>query len=139
MEESTETSCRTNCWHHSAWRQEAQGTEGGCDKSRKESSVSATVLSIPRVFSAQDILYPPSNNCKSIRFQSFLIRSSPGRLFLSFFFPSVIIWRFQKIGEELSPHIFSISVPKHSRFDVLVKWVMRSALHFCAWTSSGTK
>lgn len=50
---------------------------------------------------------------KSIRFQSCFIRPGLGGLF-----SSIIIWTLQKIGEELSPHIFSITVPKHSRFDV---------------------
>lgn len=63
--------------------------------------------------SFQDILYPLSNNTKSIRFQSCFIR--PG---LGGFFSSIIIWTLQTIGEELSPHIFSITVPKQSWFDV---------------------
>lgn len=87
------------------------GAEGCCDKSRKESSVSAAVLT-----PSQDILYPPSNDPKSIRFQSFFIRPGlgGGRLF----FRSIIIWRLQKIEEELGRRIFSITVPRRRRFDV---------------------
>lgn len=59
--------------------------------------LSYPLLNIPPVLSAQDILYPLSNNMRSIRFQSSFIRPSPGAgFFLSLSF-NVKIWTLQKM------------------------------------------
>lgn len=91
------------------------GTEGCFDKRRKESSVSGTVLGVPQVFPLRIFYIRFRITPKSIRFQSCFI--TPG---LEGFPPppSIIKWTLQMMGEELSPHIFLITVPKHSWFDV---------------------
>lgn len=114
-EASIETSCRTYYWHHSVLAIRGPGdTEGCCDKSRNPVSQPQCSAfpksSLHRIFYIRFRITP-----KSIRFQSCFI--TPG---LEGFFcpPSIIKWTLQMIGAALSPHIFSITVPKHSWFDV---------------------
>lgn len=70
---------------------------------------------LPEYFSAQDILYPLLIDPEIDKVSILFYQARPWRASLS---PPIITWMLQKIQEELSPHISSITVPKRSRFDV---------------------
>lgn len=81
------------------------GTEGRCDKSRKESGVAATVLTVPWGY-----CFPPPKKKKKLITLLGLSDSLPEG-FYSFY-------NLEPMGGVSASYFFSITVPKHSWFDV---------------------